>query len=208
VTRLFLIGSGSLVASMLPYALRSLLARERGLDVRVGLTSSACRFVTPRALAMISGSPVVIDTWSETGDSPSAEHVDLVEWADAFVVYPATAHLVARFSLGLCDTPFLTALASTRAPVGIAPNVPPGLTDNPAFRRHVQELAERPNVVVAPTHVGTSATTGRPGDGAAGPLSEIVDLVLPLAGHAAAPSTAPGPEAVLGALDLTWAERT
>jgi phosphopantothenoylcysteine decarboxylase/phosphopantothenate--cysteine ligase len=196
---------------MLPHAVRGLKAFAPQLDVRVGLTTAACQFVTPTAMSLISGRPVVIDRWAAEEDRGASQHVELVEWADAFVVYPATAHLVARLAVGLCDTPILTALASTRAPIGIAPNLPPGMVESPVHQRHLAELSAWPNVVVARTHTGVSATTGREEDGAAGPITEVLalmrsrffadDLDWPHAGES------DGGSRSLASTSLSWTER-
>ena len=175
--RLTILATGSVVASGLPSALKALRAQRPELEVRVGLTNSARRFVTPRAVAMLCGAPPMIDAWSNDELGERAEHVEIEEWPDAFAVYPATAHFAARLRLGLCDTPFRTALASTRKPIGIALSVPPGMVENPAFKEHRATLREWPNVLLAPTHEGVSLTTGRAAEGAAGPLSEVVGLL-------------------------------
>ncbi len=233
MTRVFLIGSGALAACMLPHAVHELRDRAPGIELRVGLTRSACRFVSPTALELLTGHPVLIDTWDRDGaagggatppasgpGSGHAVHVEVGEWAEAFVVHPATAHLVARLALGLCDTPFLTALAATSVPVGVAPNLPPGMLDGATARRHLAELEGRANVVVAPMHHGRSATTGKAADGGAGPLTEVLGLVGSryfADDPAWRPLVAPGPSVrasppadgsrSLAGLELTWSER-
>lgn len=173
--RLLLLASGSTYAAMLPYWLRWLRTEHPNLEVRVGLTPAACAFVTPAALRSLASGPITIDSWE--GPAP-VDHVELAEWPQAMIVYPSSARFIARLSLGLVDSPFVMAAACTESVVGVAPNVPPGMTRNPAYQSQVAELRNRVNVVVAPTHEGRSLSTGKVGDGVAGPLSEVLDLVL------------------------------
>jgi phosphopantothenoylcysteine decarboxylase/phosphopantothenate--cysteine ligase len=199
MTKVMLLATGSVTASMLPYAIGRLRAQRPELEVRTGLTVSAQTFVTPRSLALLTGHAPVIDRWNTAPDAVAADHVEIESWPDVFVVYPATAHLIARLSLGLCDTPFLVALSATRKPIGLSPGVPPGMMENPAFVRHRAALAEWPNVVVAPTHPGRSLSNGKPvEDGSAGPLTEIVDLLIERYVDA---------ERALSGLELSWSER-
>lgn len=234
MTRVFLIGSGALSACMLPHAVHALRARAPGIELRVGLTRSACRFVSPTALELLTGQPVLIDAWDgDDGgaggtppaagrDSGHAVHVEVGAWAEAFVVHPATAHLLARLALGLCDTPFLTALAATTVPLGVAPNLPPGMLDGAMARRHLAELESRTNVVLAPMHRGRSATTGEVAAGGAGPLTEILGLLgsryfaddpawRPLVSPELVPTVGASPPSdgsrSLAGLEFPWSER-
>ena len=78
--RLTILATGSVVAIGLPSALKALRAQRPELEVRVGLTNSARRFVTPRAVAMLCGAPPMIDAWSNDELGERAEHVEIEEW--------------------------------------------------------------------------------------------------------------------------------
>lgn len=159
VERLLLVSTGSAYATSLPFWLDWLRASYGGLEVSVVLTGSARRFVTRQALAHRVGGDVFFDEWPE--DEVHARHVSLAEWAEALVVYPATLHYTARLALGLADSPSLLAAQCTRAPIAVAPALPPGGLDSAAFREHWANLSARPNVVMVPPEQGRSLTTGR-----------------------------------------------
>jgi phosphopantothenoylcysteine synthetase/decarboxylase len=76
-------------------------------------------------------------------------------------------NFIARLSTGLGDTPALLALQCTQAPIVVCPSLPPNGHLNPAYQRHIGELANRRNVTVLPPVVGTSSTTGAEGVGPA-----------------------------------------
>lgn len=169
VDRLLLVITGAASAGFSAFWINWLRSSYPDLELKVAVTRSGERFVTAQTLGLLSGRPVVRDEWPDTAD-PQATHVVLAEWAQAVAVYPASAHFLARLALGLADTPVMLALHCTEAVIGVAPSVPPGMLTNPVYQRHVTSLDARPNVTVAPTRVGRSATTGRSGDGVATPL--------------------------------------
>jgi phosphopantothenoylcysteine decarboxylase / phosphopantothenate---cysteine ligase len=158
--RLLIVGSGSVNVALLPFWVQWLTAGYPALRTRVVLTRTAERFVSRAALAALTHADVVPDAWPEE-PTAQARHVELAEWADAVAVYPATLHFLARYALGLADTPALLALQCTAAPVVVAPALPPGGWQSPAVTAHVAALNQRPNVVIAPPRPGPSVTTGR-----------------------------------------------
>ena len=157
--RLVIVCTGSINAAFLPWSIGWLRTRAPQIDFRLVLTRSASRFVSPDALSVIAARPVQTDAWPET--FTTAPHVELAEWADAFAVYPASAHYLARLAAGLADTPSLLALQCTNAPVAVAPALPEGLWETKLMQRHVATITERDNVTVVCPEPGRSWTTGR-----------------------------------------------
>ena len=173
-SRLLYIGTGSLTVTHMPFWLNWLSIAYPDLKLRLVVTRSAERFVTRAALAPLAGGgEVLLDVWPER-PAPTALHVELAEWAEVVLVYPATLHYLARLAVGLADTPSLLAVQCTTAPVVVAPTLPPGAAASPVYRRHVAALAERPNVRVVPPVPAVSATTGRPDAAAAPPLPDLI----------------------------------
>ncbi|WP_327190781.1 flavoprotein [Streptomyces xinghaiensis] len=160
LARLLVVGTGSVAAAHLPFWAGWLRGAHPHLATRFVLTRSAERFVTREALTAIGGAPVLRDRWPDEPQE-SAPHVDLAQWPQAVVVHPATFHCVARLALGLADTPVLLALQCTSAPVVVAPALPPGGAESPAYAEHLRRLAGRPGVTVVPPHPGRSTTSGR-----------------------------------------------
>ncbi|MGW2329934.1 flavoprotein [Streptomyces sp. NPDC001700] len=174
LTRVLVVVTGSAYAWSTPYWLESLRLHHPGLSVRVVLTRSAERFVTRQAVGARAES-VTVDVWPE--DETTARHVAWAEWAEAIVVYPATLHFMARLALGLADSPALLAAQCTRAPIAVAPALPPGALEGEAARQHWAALAARPNVVLVPPLPGRSLTTGREDAWVPPPLPEVLRLI-------------------------------
>ncbi|MFE3067919.1 flavoprotein [Streptomyces roseus] len=193
ISRLLLVVTGAVSAAELPYWLGWLRSAHPDLELRIGMTASAERFVSRVALAGHSGAEVLADRWAE--DEVHARHVLWTEWAEAVIVAPATLHFLARLALGLADSPALLAAQCTTAPVVLLPALPPGGLESAAYRAHHAALAARPNVAVLPPRPGLSMTTGREDAWAPAPLPDALAMVeqrrRELAAAAAAPLAAP-----------------
>jgi len=149
--------SGSIAAYKSVYLVRRLV--EAGAEVHVALTRAAARFVTPLTFATVSGRPVLSDLF----DAVPGTHVTLAEAADATVVAPATAHLVARMAHGLADDALTTLLLAVRGPVLLAPAMESGMWDHPATRANVRTLEERGVRFVGPTQGPLASGLAGPG---------------------------------------------
>ncbi|QQR88642.1 MAG: bifunctional phosphopantothenoylcysteine decarboxylase/phosphopantothenate--cysteine ligase CoaBC [Myxococcales bacterium] len=139
---------GGIAAFKSVYLLREL--GRAGFDVRVAMTPSAKHFVTPLSFAALSRHPVESDLWI----SPQGEekHVELASWADAMVVAPATANLLARISHGMADDILAATLLCFKGPVFIAPAMHPSMWSHPATKHNIAILKERGVQLIGPEH--------------------------------------------------------
>jgi phosphopantothenoylcysteine decarboxylase/phosphopantothenate--cysteine ligase len=138
--RLLLVVSGSVAAYKALELAR--LARKEGASVTGLLTAAGACFVTPNAMAAITGARVYGDLWS-LEDETHAGHIRLARDHDAIVVAPASADLIARMALGLADDLASTVLLATTKPVLVAPAMNPTMWAHPATQGHVATLAAR-----------------------------------------------------------------
>src|SRR5262245_14914470 len=83
-------------------------ATARGADVQVVMSRGAANFVTATTLQAVSTHPVRSDLWDAAAEAAMG-HIELARWADAILVAPATAHVIARLANGLADD-LLTAM--------------------------------------------------------------------------------------------------
>src|SRR5690625_3428581 len=107
------------IAAYKAIALTSKLS-QAGATVQVILTAGAQKFVTPLSFQAISRQPVYVDTFDEL-DPGKIQHIDLADWADLFIIAPATANLIGKYANGIADDMLTTTLLATTAPVYIAP---------------------------------------------------------------------------------------
>jgi len=114
--------------------------RKAGWEVRTVLTEAGKEFVGEATFHALSGRPVVKDAW-DLEASPGGEiHVDLTDWADAVVVYPATANLLAGVAAGLSDDLLRLTLLCFDGPKLLCPAMHTRMHDNPLHRDVVGRL--------------------------------------------------------------------
>ncbi|OMC88860.1 bifunctional 4'-phosphopantothenoylcysteine decarboxylase/phosphopantothenoylcysteine synthetase [Viridibacillus sp. FSL H7-0596] len=114
---------------------------QAGANVKVMMTESATRFVTPLSFQVMSKNDVYTDTFDEK-DSSVIAHIDLADWADLIIVAPATANVIGKLANGIADDMVTTTLLATTAKVWIAPAMNVHMYDNLAVKRNIAQLAE------------------------------------------------------------------
>jgi phosphopantothenoylcysteine decarboxylase / phosphopantothenate---cysteine ligase len=122
---------------------------QAGAEVRVILTESAAKFVTPLTFQTLSRQPVAIDTFDEK-DPSVVQHIDLADRADVVVVAPATANMLAKLAQGIADDMLSTTLLATTAPVMVAPAMNVHMYTHPAVEHNMKLLSERGVYFVEP----------------------------------------------------------
>jgi phosphopantothenoylcysteine decarboxylase / phosphopantothenate---cysteine ligase len=138
--------SGGIAAYKAVLVARGLLTA--GARVDVVMTRGAASFVGPPTFEGITGNAVRTEVWE---DIPDETHVALARAADLIVVYPATAHLLAKAAHGLADDLLTTSLLAATCPVLLAPAMHTEMWDHPATQANVATLAARGVHLVGPT---------------------------------------------------------
>ncbi|WP_243289924.1 bifunctional phosphopantothenoylcysteine decarboxylase/phosphopantothenate--cysteine ligase CoaBC [Bacillus sp. FJAT-47783] len=113
---------------------------QKGANVRVMMTQSAQKFVTPLTFQALSRHDVYVDTFEEKHPEVIA-HIDLADWADLVLVAPATANIIGKMANGIADDMITTTLLATTAPVWVAPAMNVHMYDHPAVKRNISTLA-------------------------------------------------------------------
>ncbi|MGH9181992.1 MAG: bifunctional phosphopantothenoylcysteine decarboxylase/phosphopantothenate--cysteine ligase CoaBC [Acidimicrobiales bacterium] len=142
---------------------------ERGAFVSPVMTVAATRFVGAVTLSAVASEAVRTSLWDGPEPIP---HTVLGRAADAVVVAPATAHLLASYAAGLADDLLTATLLATRAPVVLCPAMHAEMWEHPATRDNMARLQSRGATVVGPA-VGPLAG----GDDGPGRLAEPADIV-------------------------------
>jgi phosphopantothenoylcysteine decarboxylase/phosphopantothenate--cysteine ligase len=151
--------------------------RRQGATVRVAMTKAAQEFITPLTMQSLSGDAVLTD-YFDASQEEKFGHLHLARWADAFVVLPATADLLARITAGMGNDAVTTSLLAFRGPVLLAPAMNTAMWDHPATQRNLAVLRATPNTHFVGPAVGALAD----GDVGAGRLAELADLVAAVKG--------------------------
>lgn len=115
------------------------LLGKAGADVHVVLTEGGARFVTAVTFQALSGNPVWTDLWDPRMPNNMA-HIDLTRDADAILIAPATADVMAKLVHGLADDLLTTLCLARDCPLLVAPAMNRQMWEHPATRRNVGQL--------------------------------------------------------------------
>ena len=115
---------------------------KREYSVFVVLTENATQFVGPMTFQTLSKNPVTSGVFDER-ESWRPTHIDLADRADLFLVAPATANVIAKLALGICDDALTSIALATRAPFLIAPAMNGKMWLHPATQQNVATLRTR-----------------------------------------------------------------
>jgi phosphopantothenoylcysteine decarboxylase/phosphopantothenate--cysteine ligase len=166
--------------------------------VRCAITRAAASFVAPLALEVVAGHPVYREEYLEPGVGGEEAHIAAAEWADLLLIAPATAHLLARLSLGLADDFLTTTALAFAGPVLVAPAMHARMWEHPATRERVVALTARGARLVGPV-VGPLAS----GEVGIGRMAEPADIAA-AAVEALAPAGPLAGVEVLVSAGPTW----
>ena len=143
---------GGIAAYKIPTLIR--LLKERDANVRVLMTQAATRFVTELTLSTLSQEPVWKDIFP---DSVSAKedwtrHISMGEWADVYVIAPATANTIAKLAAGMCDDMLTASFITLRPdkPNLIFPAMDGEMFASPSVQRNLAWLSRNGCTVINP----------------------------------------------------------
>ncbi len=125
------------------------LLKTAGAEVRVVMTPLAKQFITPLTMATLSKNPILVEFFDPENGAWNS-HVSLGEWADCYLIAPATANTLAKMATGVADNLLLTTYLSARCPVVVAPAMDLDMYAHPATQQNLRTLAKRGVRIVEP----------------------------------------------------------
>ena len=125
------------------------LLKTAGAEVRVVMTPLAKQFITPLTMATLSKNPILVEFFDPENGAWNS-HVSLGEWADCYLIAPATANTLAKMATGVADNLLLTTYLSARCPVVVAPAMDLDMYAHAATQQNLRTLAERGVRIVEP----------------------------------------------------------
>ena len=125
------------------------LFKKNGYEVRVTATRNALQFVTPLTIETLSQNKLYTDMF-DSNRTLEVEHISMAEWADALVVAPATANIIAKFANGIADDALSTLFLAVKKPIFVAPAMNTNMFENPAVQENLLKLQERGCFILTP----------------------------------------------------------
>lgn len=165
--------SGSIACYKVADWLRNL--RREGAKVKVVMTESATRFVSPLSFAALSGNRVYTDMFARE-DAETIPHIALARDCDLALVAPATAQTMARLAHGMADDLLSTVILATGARVIVCPAMNSKMFTHPATQANMERLEAYGYQIVRP-ECGAMAC-GEEGPGRLADWDKARDIML------------------------------
>ncbi|MEE1189590.1 MAG: bifunctional phosphopantothenoylcysteine decarboxylase/phosphopantothenate--cysteine ligase CoaBC [Bacteroidales bacterium] len=163
--------SGGIAAYKIPFLIR--LFKKAGYEVKVVVTKNALNFVTEATLQTLSDNLVYSDMFA--GNKDMTEHISIADWADYYIVAPATANIIGKYANAIADDCISTTLLAFDKDVFLAPAMNTKMYANKGVQNNLQILASRGVNIISP-NCGELAC-GTNGDGRMAEPEEIFAFV-------------------------------
>ncbi len=128
--------------------LASMLKKQKA-DITVIMTENAAHFINPITFESLTGNKCLLDTFDRNFQF-NIEHVALAKLADAFMIAPASADIIAKAAHGLADDMLSTTLLACQCPKMIAPAMNTRMYQNPIVQDNLKTLDRYGFQVIAP----------------------------------------------------------
>lgn len=135
------------------------------------MTENATKFVSPLSFETLSKNKVSVKMFENT-DPKIVEHIELAKNADAFVIAPASANVIAKITYGIADDMLTSTYLANKSPVIIAPSMNVNMYESVTVRENLKTLESRGATII-------DAATGMLacGDVGKGKLANVDDIV-------------------------------
>ncbi|MDI9818490.1 MULTISPECIES: bifunctional phosphopantothenoylcysteine decarboxylase/phosphopantothenate--cysteine ligase CoaBC [unclassified Legionella] len=138
---------GGIAAYKSPYLVRELT--RLGAQVRVVMTASAQRFISPLTLQALSAHDVRLELFDEQAERAMG-HIELARWADYLLIAPASANMLAKMANGFADDLLSTLYLAAEIPVIVCPAMNRAMWQHPATQTNCRQLKKQGVVLVGP----------------------------------------------------------
>lgn len=128
--------------------LTSLLIKA-GADVQVIMTEHAKEFIAPLTFEALTNQRCHTDTFDRNHEY-STEHVSLASRADAVIIAPATANVIAKLACGIADDMLTTTVLACDCPKIVVPAMNTRMYENPVTKDNLEKLRKYGMTVVEP----------------------------------------------------------
>ena len=129
--------TGGIAAYKAAELVRALI--KTGAQVKVIMTKNAQEFITPLTMQTLSQNRVYTDMFVPA-DKFDMAHIELAEFADAFVIAPATANIIGKIASGIGDDLLSTTIMAQDKPTLICPAMNDKMLANPVVQENITKL--------------------------------------------------------------------
>lgn len=142
-------------------------------SVKVVMTESAKKFVSPLTFETLSRNPVYSEMFEKK--FYEEDHIALADFASIILVCPATANIIGKISSGICDDLLTTTILAFSGPVIFAPAMNENMWENDIVQENVKKLKKFGYYFIEPEE--GELASGKTGKGRLAKVEKIIDFV-------------------------------
>lgn len=174
-----LIGISGGIAIYKICSLARLFLRNKA-QVKVVMSENAAKLISPLVFQALTRSPVYVSMFDPIKPitTDSLKHIALAEWADIFILSPATANTIGKIANGIADNLLTTTIAALpgKTPLIIVPAMDESMWENVFLQENIKKLKKRRNLKIVIPKEGLLAS-GKSGKGRMAEPEEIFKAV-------------------------------
>jgi len=146
---------------------------KNGAEVKVVMTDSATKFISPIVFQSLSGNPVYVKMFKPVKKN-TVDHINLADWCDIFVLAPASANTIGKIANGIADNLLTTTIMAMpkERPIIIAPAMNTNMWENEFVKKNMEVIKKINNYYIIEPEVGLLAE-GHKGKGVLADISKI-----------------------------------
>jgi len=137
------------------------LLMKDDIMVKVAMTKSATKFVTPLTFEALSGERVIHDMFGQEGTA--IDHIRWGQESDLIIIAPATANFIGKMAHGIGDDFLSTCVLAATAKTLVCPSMNTRMFENPAVQENLDLLKRRGFIIMEPGQGALACGTEGPG---------------------------------------------
>jgi len=126
------------------------LLKKQGCEVKVVLTKSGKKFVTPLSIASLSKNKVYQNIFDDEKEA-EMDHISLSRWCDIILFAPITANSIAKLASGKADDLASTLILASNKQVVLAPTMNVRMWLHKSTQTNIDKLLDYGYLSVGPT---------------------------------------------------------
>ena len=139
--------TGSIAADKMAN-LASMLVKQH-CDVHVIMTENATNFINPITFESLTNNKCLVDTFDRNFQFHIA-HVSLAQKADAMLIAPASANIIAKLAHGIADDMLSTTALACNKPILVSPAMNTRMYENPITQDNIETLRNYDFTIIEP----------------------------------------------------------
>lgn len=128
--------------------LASMLMKQH-CEVHVIMTENATKFINPITFESLTNQKCLVETFDRNFQFHVA-HVSLAKKADAMLIAPASANVIAKLANGIADDMLTTTALAMGGPMLVAPAMNTAMYENPITQDNIKRLQQYGKIIIEP----------------------------------------------------------